>query len=91
MTLKAYECIKNADTIIYDDLINPSLLNEAVHGCELIYAGKRNGVHAMEQDEINNLLIKKAFEGKMTVRLKGGILFYLEGVPRKLRHLKMQA
>ncbi|WP_276980658.1 uroporphyrinogen-III C-methyltransferase [Johnsonella ignava] len=72
MTLKAYECIKNADTIIYDDLINPSLLNEAVHGCELIYAGKRNGVHAMEQDEINNLLIKKAFEGKMTVRLKGG-------------------
>ena len=40
--------------------------------CEKIYVGKRNGRHSMAQEEINELLLKKANEGKLVVRLKGG-------------------
>lgn len=72
LTLQALECIQNADCIIYDNLISSSILNEAPFDAELIYAGKRAGKHSMKQEEIIDLLLKKAREGKYIVRLKGG-------------------
>ncbi|MCL1995789.1 MAG: uroporphyrinogen-III C-methyltransferase [Defluviitaleaceae bacterium] len=75
LTIKALECIKKADVIIYDNLVNKSCLREAKDGCELIYVGKKPNHHIMSQDKINNLLLSKAHEGeepKIIVRLKGG-------------------
>jgi uroporphyrinogen III methyltransferase / synthase len=72
VTLRAKECIENADVIVYDHLANPETLGWARDDAEIIYAGKKAGEHALKQDEINRLLVEKAREGKMVVRLKGG-------------------
>jgi uroporphyrinogen III methyltransferase/synthase len=77
ITVKGLECLKKADVVIYDRLVDDSLLEEASPGSEKIYVGKGRGCHAMEQKEINLLLISKAGEGKTVVRLKGGDPFVL--------------
>ncbi|WP_456419404.1 uroporphyrinogen-III C-methyltransferase [Methanocaldococcus infernus] len=72
ITLKALKLIKEADVIVYDDLIDKEILKEAKKDAELIYVGKRKGKHSFKQEEINRILVKKAKEGKKVVRLKGG-------------------
>jgi len=72
LTLKAKECLSQADVVVYDYLANEAFLDYANHKAELIYVGKKGGCHIMNQDEINNLLVKKAKEGLKVVRLKGG-------------------
>ena len=72
VTLRAKECIEQADVIVYDHLANPETLCWARESAEIIYAGKKAGEHALTQDEINALLVKKAQEGNQVVRLKGG-------------------
>ena len=72
VTLRAKECIEGADVIVYDHLANPEMLSWARDTAEIIYAGKKAGEHALTQDEINALLVKKASEGHQVVRLKGG-------------------
>jgi uroporphyrin-III C-methyltransferase len=59
-----------ADTILYDALVDPSLLDLAQG--EKIYAGKRAGVKSCKQDEISELLVRLAKAGKRVLRLKGG-------------------
>jgi len=72
ITLKAVECLKKADVVIYDRLANKRFLDFAKEGSELIYVGKASSCHALPQDQINKLIVKKAKEGKTVVRLKGG-------------------
>jgi uroporphyrinogen III methyltransferase/synthase len=72
ITLRAKQCIENADVIVYDHLANPATLNWAREDAEIIYAGKTSGESQMSQDEINALLIEKARAGKQVIRLKGG-------------------
>lgn len=72
ITLKGVECLQMADVIVYDHLANPQLLDYAKTNAEKIYAGKSSGDHTLSQDEINKLIIDKAKEGKIVVRLKGG-------------------
>ena len=72
VTLRAKECIEQAEVIVYDYLCNPEMLNWAPESAELIYAGKKAGAHTLTQDEINALLVEKARAGKQVVRLKGG-------------------
>ena len=72
ITVKGLEVIKQADVILYDRLANPKLLDFASVDCELIYCGKLPDRHTLRQDGINDLLVEKALEGKMVVRLKGG-------------------
>jgi uroporphyrinogen III methyltransferase/synthase len=72
LTLKAKECLSQADVVVYDSLANEVFLKYAHSKAELIYVGKKGGCHTMKQDEINNLLVKKAKEGRKVVRLKGG-------------------
>src|SRR5215510_9718268 len=71
VTLRAKECIENADAIVYDHLANPDALGWARDDAEIIYAGKHAG-GSRTQVEINALLVEKAREGKQVVRLKGG-------------------
>ena len=72
LTLKALECIKEAEVIVYDRLANPEYLELAKPDAELIYVGKASSNHTMTQDEINEVLAIKAKEGKVVTRLKGG-------------------
>ena len=72
ITVKGLECIKKADVIVYDYLVNSVLLRNARKDVELIYVGKKGNQHTMEQDDINQLLVDKANENKIITRLKGG-------------------
>jgi len=72
ITLRAIECIRDAEVIIYDYLANQKFLQYAKKGCEIIYAGKTSVHHTLHQSEINQILIDKARAGKIVVRLKGG-------------------
>lgn len=72
ITLRGLECIKKADVIVYDRLSSPRLLSFAKPGAELIYAGKSPVRHTLKQEEINQVLVEKALEGKLVTRLKGG-------------------
>ena len=75
ITVRGRHEVRQADVIVYDELLDDALLSQAKKDCEIIYVGKRRGAHSMEQDKINALLIKKAKEGKRVVRLKGGDSF----------------
>lgn len=72
ISVKALECIKAADTIVYDRLADDRLLAHARPDAEMIYVGKASSAHTMKQDDINQLLVDKAQAGKTVVRLKGG-------------------
>ncbi len=72
ITLKAVECIKKADVLIYDFLANKRFLNYAKDSSEKIYVGKKGSCHTLKQPEINELIVKKALQGKTVTRLKGG-------------------
>src|SRR5438876_11083134 len=72
VTLRAKECIEQADVIVYDHLANPEMLGWARDDAEIIYAGKKAGEHALGQEKINALLAEQARAGKQVVRLKGG-------------------
>jgi len=72
ITVRGLECIQLAEVIVYDNLVNPSLLKHARPDAEIIFAGKMSQKHTLTQDEINALLVAKAREGKIVTRLKGG-------------------
>lgn len=72
ITVRGLAAVRRAEVLVYDELLDAALLSEASEGCERIYAGKRAGVAGTTQEEIIALLIKKAREGKLVVRLKGG-------------------
>ncbi|MFZ0962146.1 MAG: uroporphyrinogen-III C-methyltransferase [Terriglobia bacterium] len=72
LTLKAAELLKAADVIVYDRLIQEDVLALAKVSAERIYMGKPLGKHDSRQTEIDELLLRKAREGKLVVRLKGG-------------------
>ena len=72
ITVKGLEAVRRAQVIIYDDLLDHALLEQAPAGCELICVGKRKNSHKKEQEEIHKLLIDRARGGFRVVRLKGG-------------------
>jgi uroporphyrinogen III methyltransferase/synthase len=72
LTVKGLRCLQKAEVVIYDFHLNAQVLNYINHKAEFIYAGKRGGRHTMTQDEINTMLVKKAKEGNIICRLKGG-------------------
>ncbi|GAB4579545.1 MAG: hypothetical protein Fur0022_22830 [Anaerolineales bacterium] len=72
ITVKGVKCLQQADVVIYDRLANPVLLDYAPLWAERIYVGKEPKRHRLAQEEINALLIEKARQGLVVVRLKGG-------------------
>lgn len=72
ITVKGLRCIKEADVILYDRLLNKELLKHAKPGAELVFCGKLPNRHAMIQENINESLIRYAMDGKTVTRLKGG-------------------
>lgn len=72
LTVSGQDALKNANCVIFDRLASKKLLSLVPENCEQIYAGKENHNHTMPQDQINRLLVQKALEHKLVVRLKGG-------------------
>src|SRR3569832_255187 len=72
ITVLGAHAIQSADIILYDALINGTLLKLARPGTELIYAGKRAGVKSCKQSDISRTLVSLAKKGKRALRLKGG-------------------
>jgi uroporphyrin-III C-methyltransferase len=71
-TLKGKGLLECADVVVYDALVSPAILATINPLAEKIDAGKRRGRHSMTQDEITQLLIEKAQDNAVVVRLKGG-------------------
>jgi uroporphyrin-III C-methyltransferase/precorrin-2 dehydrogenase/sirohydrochlorin ferrochelatase len=72
LTLKAVRALQSADVIVHDRLVTPGVLELARREARRIEVGKRGHGAACRQDEINDLVIGLAREGKRVVRLKGG-------------------
>jgi len=72
LTLKAKVLLENADIVLYDALVSPSILAMINPKAEQIHGGKRRGRHSLVQEEITALLIEKAQTNAVVVRLKGG-------------------
>lgn len=64
--------LHDATVVVHDALVLPALLQEVNPNAELIDVGKRHADHKMSQDDINALLLEKAKQGHLVVRLKGG-------------------
>ena len=72
ITVKGLDCLQRADVVLYDHLLSPRLLDSVRPEAEKIYVGKMSNHHSMKQDEINRLIVEKAQEAEVVVRLKGG-------------------
>ena len=72
LTLRGKQCLEEADVVLYDYLANPALLSHVRAGAELVYVGRRGRGTYQDQAEVNRLMIEKAREGHVVVRLKGG-------------------
>lgn len=75
ITVQGLRALQAADVLVYDALIDTSLLRHVKPNCECIYVGKRAGNHSEKQEAITKLLIEKARGNKHVVRLKGGDSF----------------
>lgn len=72
ITVKGLHCIRLAEVLVHDRLVNPELIAEAPANCQIINVGKTPNHHPVPQDQINAILVKHALAGKNVVRLKGG-------------------
>ena len=72
LTVRGLQLLQHAQVIVYDQLVNPLLLEEAAAAAIRIYVGKQAGRHCIAQEEINRLLIDHSRLGYEVVRLKGG-------------------
>jgi len=72
MTLLGYHALRHADVVVYDALVNDTILQWAREGVEVEFAGKRGGKPSSKQQDISLRLVELAKEGKRVLRLKGG-------------------
>lgn len=75
LTLKGKEAIEQAEVVIYDRLVSPEVMSLVPESAEKINVGKKKSHHPVPQEEINEIILNKALEGKNVVRIKGGDSF----------------
>lgn len=72
MTVRGLQLLQSAQVVVYDQLVNPVLLNQAAPEAQKIFVGKKAGRHSLAQGDINEVLVNYALQGYRVVRLKGG-------------------
>ena len=72
LTFRALRLMQQADIALYDRLVHPSIIDLIRRDAQKIYVGKQRDNHTVRQEEINDLLVKYAKDGKRVLRLKGG-------------------
>lgn len=72
ITVRGLRLLERCDAVVYDDLIDPALLDAAPAQALRLYMGKREGQHSASQEAICARLAELALEGRQVVRLKGG-------------------
>lgn len=72
LTFRALRLLQKADVVLYDRLVGKGIVELARRDAELVYVGKARDKHALPQDNINELLVYYAKQGKKVCRLKGG-------------------
>ncbi len=88
MTVRGLELLHRAEVVVFDSLVGEEVLREAPASAEMLDVGKRGGRHKAEQPEINALLLEKAMQGRMVVRLKGGDPFLFGRGGEEAEHLR---
>ena len=72
ITAKGARCLEHAEVVLYDRLLDPSLLDLAPDSARRVFVGKERDRQAMSQSEINQFLVDEGNAGNLVVRLKGG-------------------
>ena len=72
LTLKGLRALQSADVILFDDLVDEDVLELARREARRMLVGKRGHRESCRQEDINDLMVKLARQGKHVVRLKSG-------------------
>ncbi len=72
LTFRALRLMQQADVVVYDRLVSQPILDLCRRDADMVYVGKARANHAVAQEDINDLLVRLAQEGKRVCRLKGG-------------------
>jgi uroporphyrin-III C-methyltransferase/precorrin-2 dehydrogenase/sirohydrochlorin ferrochelatase len=72
LTFRALRLMQKADVVVYDNLVSKPIVEMTRRDATRIYVGKKRNDHTLQQEEINELLVRLAKEGKRVLRLKGG-------------------
>jgi len=72
ITYRGIECLKQADVVLYDYLVNPAVLEHANLAAELVGLGHHKLGRALSPDEITERMLEESRKGRTVVRLKGG-------------------
>ncbi|MBU2977590.1 uroporphyrinogen-III C-methyltransferase [Alteromonas sp. C1M14] len=72
LTIKAWKCLQQADVVLFDWLVDKSVLAEIPRHVKTEFVGKRSGQHSMVQQDICTRMVALASSGLKVVRLKGG-------------------
>jgi uroporphyrinogen III methyltransferase / synthase len=88
LTVRSRQLLAEAEAIVYDALIDESLLQLAPAGCQRIHVGKRGGQPSWQQADIDRLLVTQCQQGKRVVRLKSGDPFIFGRCTEEIQALK---
>jgi uroporphyrin-III C-methyltransferase len=88
ITVKGLRCIRQADVILHDRLVDHRLLLEARPDARIIDVGKRKGTEDRQQARINDLMVQYALSGRIVCRLKGGDPFVFGRATEEIQALR---